>query len=226
MRNEFNQIGNTEIRDELRPYDFSPSDEQCGKIRRYIELLLQWNRSISLTSITAPREMVGRHFGESIFLSKFAPVQKCRLVDIGTGAGFPGLALKIAEPSIRVLLIESNRKKCVFLSEVVRALGLSDVEINVQRFEMIRPEEVKASVITSRAVGGFKELLHWSALALARRGHVALWLGAEDSTRVSTYPGWIWQPPAKLPESQRRFIVIGRSARATMQNPWRDPQPG
>ena len=204
------EIGNRLICEALSPFSISPSENQIAKIREYTRLLLKWNRTVSLTSITDPIEIVGRHFGESMFGAKLLPVENCRLVDIGTGAGFPGLALKIACPDIRLILIESNKKKCAFLSEVVRNLGFADVEIRIERFEGIRPEAISANVVASRAVGEFKQLLRWSTNALARRGHLALWVGAEDSTRIAGTPGWIWQPAMRIPESQRRFILAGR----------------
>ena len=217
MRAEPTQIGDSEIRAALNPYGFAPSDEQCAKIRAYINLLIRWNRSLNLTTVTKPVEIVGRHFGESIFGSKLLPVENCRLVDIGTGAGFPGLPLKIAESSIDLVLIDSNKKKCAFLAEVARALALSGVEIRAARFEDIRPDGVEAKLITARAVGEFKTLLQWSSRALSRRGHIVLWLGGEDATRISTDPNWIWQPAIKIPESQRRFILIGRPSDPSLE---------
>jgi 16S rRNA (guanine527-N7)-methyltransferase len=204
------EIGNRQICDALAPFAISPSDDQVAKIREYIALLLKWNQSVSLTSITDPVEIVGRHFGESMFASKLLPVENCRLADVGTGAGFPGLALKIACPSLRITLIESNKKKCAFLSELIRTLGLTDVEIRPERFEEIRPETVLANLITCRAVGEFKQLLRWSTKALVRRGHLLLWVGADDSTRIARTTNWTWQPAERIPDSQRRFILIGR----------------
>ena len=204
------EISNRQICEALAPFGISPTDDQVAKIREYVQLLLKWNRSISLTSIIDPVEIVARHFGESMFAAKLLPVENCRLADVGTGAGFPGLAIKIECPSIHLTLIESNKKKCAFLSEVVRTLGFADIEVRPERFEQIRPETVLANVITSRAVGEFKQLLRWSKNALARRGHLVLWVGAEDSTRIASNPGWTWQPPIRIPDSQRRFIVIGR----------------
>jgi 16S rRNA (guanine527-N7)-methyltransferase len=195
----------------LSPFSISPSEDQIAKIREYTRLLLKWNRSVGLTSVTDPAEIIGRHFGESIYASMLLPVENCRLVDIGTGGGFPGLALKIACPSIKITLIESNKRKCAFLSEVVRSLGFTDVEICPDRFEHIRPETLLSNIITSRAVGEFKQLLLWSKSALDRRGHLMLWIGSEDATRIASTPGWIWQPAVRLPDSQRRFILIGRS---------------
>lgn len=204
------ELGDRQIREALAPYGINPTEDQTAKIREYVSILIRWNRSVSLTSITDPVEIVGRHFGESMFASELLPVENCRLADVGTGAGFPGLALKIACPSLHVALIESNKKKCAYLSEVVRALRFTDVEVRPERFEEIRPETVLANLITCRAVGEFKRLLRWSRNALIRRGHLLLWIGAEDSMRISRTPGWTWQPAVRIPESQRRFILIGR----------------
>jgi len=204
------EISDLQICEALSPFAISPNGEQIAKIREYMLLLFKWNRSISLTSIADPVEIVGRHFGESMYASKLLPVENCRLADVGTGAGFPGLALKIVCASLRLTLIESNRKKCAFLSEVVRNLGFSDVEIRPDRFEQIRPETVLANIVTSRAVGDYKQLISWSTNALVRRGHLLLWVGSEDSTRISRSPAWIWQPAVRVPDSQRRFILIGR----------------
>jgi 16S rRNA (guanine527-N7)-methyltransferase len=194
----------------LVPFRMAASDDQISKIREYIALLLRWNRSISLTTVTEPLEIVGRHFGESMYAANLLPVENCRLADVGTGAGFPGLALKIACPSLRVVLIESNKKKCAFLSEIVRALHLENVEIRSERFEGVRPDTVSADIVTCRAVGEFKELLGWSRRALTPHGHLALWLGADDATRIARTGGWAWQPAQRIPESQRRFILMGR----------------
>jgi 16S rRNA G527 N7-methylase RsmG len=107
-------------------------------------------------------------------------------------------------------LIEANKKKCAFLAEAVRTLHFDHVLVRGERFEEIRPEEIMADVITSRAVGEFREILRWSKGALAHRGHLVLWVGGEDSTKIARSPGWTWFPAERIPESQRRFILIGR----------------
>jgi 16S rRNA (guanine527-N7)-methyltransferase len=194
----------------LSPFQIQLSVGQIAKIQEYIRLLLKWNQSVNLTSVVDAPEILARHFGESMFICSLMPVEKCRLADIGSGAGFPGLALKIACPELRLTLIESNKKKCAFLSEAVRALELESVEVIPIRFEEARVAPDFAEVVTVRAVGGFPDILRWAKTALARRGHVILWLGGEDSTRVSSTPGWIWKPAVKIPQSQRRFVLIGR----------------
>jgi 16S rRNA (guanine527-N7)-methyltransferase len=207
-------LSDQQIRESLAAFLIVPEQLQVEKIRSYVSLLLKWNRSVSLTTVTEPAEIVRRHFGESMYATKVLPVENCRLADVGTGAGFPGMALKIARPDLHLVLIESNKKKCTFLHEVVRTLGLTNVEILPERFESILPESLKFDIVTSRAVGEFKQLLRWSAEALAKRGHIALWVGVDDSTRLSGDRSWTWEPAAKIPDSQRRFILIGRPIRS------------
>jgi 16S rRNA (guanine527-N7)-methyltransferase len=206
----YEELSPLQVREHLAPFGISPTEEQTTRILSYIRVLVAWNRSINLTAITDPIEIVERHFGESTYASNLLPVENCRLADVGSGAGFPGLAMKIAVPSIQLVLIESNKKKCAFLEEAVRFLGLSGVEILPSRFENLRPEGIKLNVVTCRAVGGLKELTRWSATALADRGHLILWVGAEDSTRIARTPRWAWQPPVRIPGSKGRFILIGR----------------
>jgi 16S rRNA (guanine527-N7)-methyltransferase len=194
----------------LAPFGVQLSDDQIAKVQAYVPLLLKWNKLTSLTSITDPAEIVSRHFGESMYAATLLPVENGRLVDIGPGAGFPGLALKIFKPDLHVVLIESNKKKSAFLAEVVRALKLTEVEIHPVRFGDVRPGADLANFITARAIGGFPALLRWSRSALSHRGHLILWVGGEDITSIANSEGWIWNPPSRIPESQRRFILVGR----------------
>ena len=211
-------ITSEQIKASLSPFGVHPSMDQISKIREYIVILLKWNKSVSLTSIIDPVEIVARHFAESMYLSTIMPVENGRLADIGSVAGFPGLALKILYQDLQVILIESNKKKCAFLSEVIRSLGLVGVEVLPVRFEEVRTETGFANFVTSRAVGCFPELLRWSKHALFRRGHIVLWVGGEDTTKISGTAGWTWQPAVRMPESQRRFILIGRPILEGAQN--------
>ena|SRR5258708_6965587 len=203
-------ISNQQISRALSVFGMSISNEQIAMVREYMLILLKWNLSISLTTVTDPDEIISRHFGESMFATKLIPVENCRLADVGTGAGFPGLPLKILSPTLELVLIESNKKKHAFLSEVVRTLKLQGVEVFPDRFEQIRPETLKVDLISARALGDFKQLLRWAAQALKPGGNIMLWVGAEDATRLSANSSWIWEPATRIPDSQRRFILIGR----------------
>ncbi len=123
-----------EIREFLLPYGVTLDDQTIEKVRTYLSLLLMWNKKISLTALEDPREIIQMHFGESFAAINLGPILG-RLADVGTGAGFPGLPLKLISPSIEAVLIEPNQKKCAFLHEVVRTLDLTDVEIFRGRFE-------------------------------------------------------------------------------------------
>ena len=203
-------INNGEIATLLSPFGLDLSTEQVSKVREYIRILLKWNELTSLTSIVDPADIVARHFGESMFLRSILPLENGRLADVGSGAGFPGLPLKILCPELQVLLIESNKRKCAFLAELIRSLDLPGVEVIPMRFEEIRPQADFANLVTARAVGGFPNLLRWTKRSLAERGHLALWVGGEDTTTISNTAGWTWQPAVRIPESQRRFILVGR----------------
>jgi 16S rRNA (guanine527-N7)-methyltransferase len=204
------EISISQIPASLSPFGVHLSSDQVKKIHEYVRILLKWNKLVGLTSIVDPTEIVVRHFGESMYLLSILPVENGRLADVGSGAGFPGLALKILCQGLNVNLIESNKKKCAFLSEVVRSLDLRGVDIISMPFEEIRTEGGFANFVTARALGGFPSLLRWSRKSLSDRGHIALWVGGEDSTKISSTAGWIWQPAVRIPESHRRFILIGR----------------
>ena len=213
LKGENPDIASGEIAALLSPFGANLSANQVSKVREYVRILLKWNELISLTSIIDPAEIVARHFGESMFLHPILPVENGRLADVGSGAGFPGLALKILCPDLHVFLIESNKRKCAFMSEVVRSLDLREVEILPIRFEEIRPKADFANFVTARAVGGFPNLLRWAKGSLSERGQIALWVGGEDTTKISNTTGWTWQPAVRIPESQRRFILVGRPVR-------------
>ena len=183
-------------------------------IQSYVSLLLQWNQSISLTTVTEPEEIVRFHFGESLFAASLVPIAGGRLADIGSGAGFPGLPLKMLAPAIDLTLIESNAKKAAFLGEVVRRLALDRVRVFRGRMKEFKDEESSASpaafdFITARALGQFDDFLGWSAQHIARSGKIVLWLGEEDVASISQTRGWFWAVPARIPGSERRFVLSG-----------------
>ena len=176
------------------------------KIQDYVRVLVAWNKSISLTAIDDVLEIVARHFGESIFAASAVPIRSGRLADVGSGAGFPGLPLKLVSEDLSVVLLEPNLKKCAFLNEVKRELGLRNVEISRSRYEEYQSSGVSFNFVCSRALGDYKRLLRWARTVLSPQGRVVLWLGEEDSIILGRARGWSWDLPVRIPESSRREL--------------------
>jgi 16S rRNA (guanine527-N7)-methyltransferase len=202
-------LTSAQITDALKPYGIAPSIDLIKGVRTYTELLLKWNRSISLTSVTDVEQILRFHFGESLFALSMLPVEKSRLADVGSGAGFPGIPLAMTSPSLTVTLIESNAKKYAFLNEVIRELKLRNVTALHSRMEEIKAPTRAFDIVSARALGKFEDLLWWAQKELALGGRIALWVGSEDATDISADSKWKWSAPAPIPGSQRRYILIG-----------------
>ena len=205
-------LGEPLVRAALASYGFAPTRTQVGLILRYVELLLLWNQKINLTSLIRPRQMLERHFGESIFAAQFVTLSSGRLADVGSGAGFPGLALKIACPELSLVLVEANHKKAAFLVEVKRLLGLEGVEVICSRMEELAVRPGFVVFVSARAVGSFRQLLLWSSRALPSNGKLLLWLGSDEAVRLAETAGWAWRKPVPIPGSRRRVLLIGEPA--------------
>jgi 16S rRNA (guanine527-N7)-methyltransferase len=203
-------LSRDEIAHILLPYGGKAlTDSQLASLAKYLELLTRWNQTIPLTSIQDDTEVVARHFGESIFAGPLLPMSRGRLADVGSGAGFPGLPLKIAFPELQVTFLEPNIKKCAFLREVQSALGLPGVDVVRNRYEDFHAAHGSFDFVCSRALGGYKRLLLWSKVVLKPGGHVILWLGTEDSNLLTRVKYWNWALPIKIPESRQRVLLMG-----------------
>jgi 16S rRNA (guanine527-N7)-methyltransferase len=194
----------------LEVYGVALTADLAAAVRGYLELLLLWNRRVNLTSLRDPREILTRHFGESFFAARAISGAAGRLVDLGSGAGFPGLALKILRPQLSVTLIEPRRKKAVFLREVARRLSLSGVQVLESRFEEVSPQELAATVVTSRALALTGGLLEWCHAALCGGGSLLLWTTRSKAKSLPPAPGFEWREPLPIPNTMQGVLLIGR----------------
>jgi 16S rRNA (guanine527-N7)-methyltransferase len=201
-------LSDARVAEVFQSYGLAPDFGVFDQIRTYVALLLKWNATISLTAITDPIEICKLHFGESIFAASAVPLREGRLADVGSGAGFPGLPLKMASPQIELTLIESNARKAAFLSEVVRSLELEGVEVFRGRMEDHTPDK-PYDRIAARALGQRDSLLKWATKNLAPSGKVVLWLGEDDAAAISQAPNWEWRFPIPIPGSKRRVLLVG-----------------
>jgi 16S rRNA (guanine527-N7)-methyltransferase len=193
----------------LCEFQLQPTPEQAVAIQRYMTMLLAWNEKVSLTAIRDPTEILYRHFCESMYAAVAVPSLTGRLADAGSGAGFPGLALKIALPDLHVMVIESNVKKATFLAEVVRELGLSNTRVFVSRYEELGEEITPIDVVCSRALGEFDKFLGWARSERVAANRAILWVGGRDVEAITRIIGWSWKEPIPIPHSLQRYLVIG-----------------
>ena len=197
------------IRDVFKSFDLVASEAVCEQFTVYLKLLLRWNQRISLTSIDSPNEIVRTHFAESLLVTK-AGIEICgRLADVGTGAGFPGFPLKIYVPELDLTLIEPNAKKCAFLAEVSRTLGLTGVNIVQKHYEDVRRPEPPFDFVTARALGQFSEFVEWADTVLGTGGHVMVWTGPDGRVELERKRRWKWLDSYVIPQSKHRLIVVG-----------------
>jgi 16S rRNA (guanine527-N7)-methyltransferase len=197
------------IRNALKEFGVEVSDVQVSQIQQYMKILLVWNEKLNLTSIRDPLDIMYRHFCESMYAGVSVPMEKGRLADVGSGAGFPGLPLKILRPNLHVFLIESNVKKATFLAEVIRGLGLADSRVLVSRYEELGEEVAPLDFVCSRAVGDFRALLEWAGSKQVAARQVVLWIGARDVEEIRKIRTWDWREPIPVPHSVQRLLLVG-----------------
>lgn len=155
---------------------FHLTPQQVEQFRLYLRELLEWNRRVNLTAIVEPEEVQRLHFLDSLSLLQVMPpsARGGRLLDVGTGAGFPGLPLKVALPSLSLAMIEATGKKVRFLEHIVGVLGLDGVEIHRGRAEElahIAGLREAFDVVTARALAPLSEMAEL-ALPFCRRGGI------------------------------------------------------
>jgi len=195
-----------------KEFKLTLSDSQVEQIQIYTRILWTWNDKVNLTAIRDPLEVLYRHFCESMFGAALLPVENCRLADVGSGGGFPGLPLKIIRPDLQLFLVESNVKKATFLAEVIRELGLMDALVLVNRFEELGEEVAPLDVICSRALGDFPNFLAWAASPSVSAKQILLWLGGRDLDEVRAQASWTWSEPVSIPKSLQRVLLLGTRA--------------
>jgi 16S rRNA (guanine(527)-N(7))-methyltransferase RsmG len=174
------------------------TDLQIARLEAHYNLLVRWNKTLNLTSIGNLEEAVERHYCESVFVACHVPAGPVTVADVGSGAGFPGIPIAIFRPECKVTLIESHRRKSVFLREASRELP--NVAVLAERAEDV--VEQRFDVVVSRAVK-YSDI----AVALMRLGRSAEVLTGQ--VRAEDLAGFEWQAPIRLPWGNDRYLWIG-----------------
>lgn len=154
----------------------SLSNEEQIQFEKYLFEIVEWNKWINLTGIKSPREIILKHFIDSLMVLKFIPIRGS-LGDIGTGAGFPGLPIKIKRQDIEMVLFEPRRKRANFIRQVTRCLSLSGVEIyNGRAEDFVR--EKKFNYVITRALGSFEYFCRIATPLISSGGYIVAMQGA------------------------------------------------
>ena len=157
-----------ELEELLNSLHISLEESQLRQLELYADLLIEWNEKFNLTAITDRQEIYLKHFADCLLLNRYPLGEK--LADVGTGAGFPAIVLKIANPNLKVTMLEPNHKKITFLNEVIRHLQLKDIEAVDRRSEDYARENFDCfDTVTSRAVAAMN-ILSELCLPLVRVG--------------------------------------------------------
>lgn len=190
----------------LAPFRVTLTPAQLDDISTYIDMLLRWNARINLTAVRGPEHIVTRHFGESLFAARHL-LPSPDLVDVGSGAGFPGLPMKIISPETKVTLIEATLKKATFLREVIRTLNLTGIDVFPGRLEDFSSS---ANLITLRAVERFESVLPRALALLNPGGKAGLLIGQAQVDRARELaPELTWSAPISVPGSTNRVLLAG-----------------
>jgi 16S rRNA (guanine527-N7)-methyltransferase len=186
------------------------SEIRISLISAYLDLLMKWNARMNLTAVRDPEQIVQRHFGESLFAARQLQLWRpdaTSLADLGSGAGFPGLPIKMWDPKLNLTLIESHEKKATFLREAVRTLEMTDAQVLNARAQSV---SIRADIVTLRAVEAFDQTLPVAAGLLNDHGALLLLIGsAQVSKAVSRLPELSWTEPEPIPLSDNRVILRG-----------------
>lgn len=136
------------------------NEKQKEQLFKYMNLLLEWNQKINLTAITEPKDIILKHFIDSIIISKYIE-ENSYVADIGTGAGFPGIPLKILREDIKIVLVDSLNKRIKFLDDVIDKLELKNIDTihaRAEEFGKNKKYREKMDIVTSRAVANLSTL--------------------------------------------------------------------
>lgn len=200
----------------LKDLGISVTEEQLEKLDKFYHLLIKWNENLNLTRITKEQEVYLKHFYDSLTLTKVVNLEeKETLCDVGSGAGFPGIVLKIIYPHLKVTLLDSLNKRVIYLNEIIKDLKLENIKAI-----HIRGEDYKETfdVVTARAVANIEKLVNYTmhlinkeGIFIAMKGNIEEELTRTTKIKIEKKYQIIKMEKFLLPKenSMRSLVVIG-----------------
>lgn len=197
---------------EIVPEDFL-SARQTEQLSEYAKLLVEWNKRFNLTAILDYQSIMQDHFQDSLSLAYITDLHNAKgIVDVGSGAGFPGLPLKIAFPDLFVVLVEVNEKKCLFLKEVIKTLNLSRVEICSYDWRtFLRNTRYPIDVVCARASLQPSELVRMFKLSTPyHEATLFYWASChwKVDKQIAPFVELVW--PYQIGQKQRALVRMKR----------------
>lgn len=181
----------------LEKIEIELDEKQIRQFYNYMQLLLKWNEKINLTAITQPQEIIIKHFVDSLTISKYIK-ENAKIIDVGTGAGFPGIPLKIYRNDIEVILLDSLNKRINFLNGVINKMGLDKISAihgRAEEFGHNKEYREKFDIATSRAVANMATLSEYLIPFVKVNGMVVAMKGSDVKQEID--------------ESKRAINVLG-----------------
>ncbi|MCS6887290.1 16S rRNA (guanine(527)-N(7))-methyltransferase RsmG [Chloroflexus sp.] len=200
-------------------WGFALSERQLAQFRCYLDELIAWNDRFNLTAVRDRAAMVRRHLLDSLWLARDWQTQPANLLDIGSGAGFPALPLKILYPALPVTLVEATGKKAEFLRHIADCLELNAVRVLNERIEMVGrnpAEREHYEVVTARAVAELRVLVEYALPLLRIGGRLLAPKGRDPAAEISAARNALtllggeisYCQPVDIPGEERRSLVI------------------
>lgn len=208
--------------------EFKLSDSQIQALEKYMNLLLEWNEKFNLTAITKIDEIKEKHFVDSLEILNYFDIENKTILDIGSGAGFPGIVIAIAVPNSKLTLLETNGKKVTFLNALIEALKLKNVEVINCRAELFKKRE-NFDVVTARAVKELNILLEIGFHLVKVGGSLIAYKGSNAQEEVKNaqhalkalQAGDVKMIEYQLPTSKdgRTFVEIKKTVKTIKKYP-------
>ena len=219
-----------EFIENLKLLNINPNDKQLEQLDEYYKLLIEWNEKINLTAITEKNQVYLKHFFDSLTVTKIIDLEaQNNLCDIGTGAGFPGIVLKIFYPDLNITLVDSLNKRVVFLNEVISKLGLKKIEtIHARAEDYGKENREKYDIVIARAVAPINILLEY-CIPLIKKNKYFISMKGDISREILQLEQGLNKISAKLikkeefllpkEESKRTLLLISKENKTSKKYP-------
>lgn len=195
----------------LKEFGINAADEKIELFKKYIAEIIRWNKVINITAIEDEKEIIIKHFLDSISSAKFINYENKKVIDIGTGCGFPGLPLKIIFPEMKITFLDSSKKKIMVLNSICEFLDIKEVEIISENIEKIAHDNnyrEKYDLVMCRALASFNTILEYGIPFLKENGKLIIYKGPNIMNEVDNSLKALTEMKAKIKEKHEIILPL------------------